>query len=122
VLGRPGEFWVGVCLRQGKPVHQYELTAVETEVVIPKKVPDTNGGSLRSRSTATEQPMFDFGPRMEFLCVKLGKIPLNEPPLVSDTLNSPWKPVSSCLHQSYKPTSWENGDIFGKGNRVMCQA
>ncbi len=50
------------------------------------KVPGTNGGSLRSRSPAAEQPMFDFGPRMQFLCVKLGKIPLNEPPLVPGTL------------------------------------
>ena len=52
-------------------------------------MPDTNGGSLRSRSTTSEQPMFDCGPRMQFLCVKLGKISLKQPPFVPDTFNSP---------------------------------
>ncbi len=34
-----------------------------------KKVPDTNGGSLRNGSTGSKQPIFDFGPKMQFLCV-----------------------------------------------------
>jgi hypothetical protein len=51
----------------------------------PPFVPGTNGGSLRSRSTASEQRMFGFGPRMQFLCVKLGKIWLKQPPFVPGT-------------------------------------
>ena len=42
-----------------------------------------NGGPLRSRSTASEQPMFDFGPRTRFLCAKLGKVWLDGPPFVA---------------------------------------
>jgi len=55
----------------------------------PKNVPDTNGGSLRSRSSASEQPIVDFGPRMQFLCVKLGKIWLKEPPFVPEPFSYP---------------------------------
>ncbi len=51
-----------------------------------KTVADTNGGSLRSRSTASEQLMCDFGLRMRYACVRLGKIWLRQPPVVADTL------------------------------------
>jgi len=53
-----------------------------------KNAPHTNGGSLRSYSTASEQPMFDFGPRMHFSRVKLGKIRLKQPPFAPHTFNS----------------------------------
>ena len=54
-----------------------------------KNVPDTNGGSLRGWPTDFEQPMFDSGPGMQFLRVKLGKIFLKLPPFVADTLIFP---------------------------------
>ncbi len=60
-----------------------------------KNVPETNGGSLRSRSTASQQPIFDFGQKMQFFSVKLGKISLNEPPFVRGTFYH-WKTPPTC--------------------------
>jgi len=62
-----------------------------------ENAPQTNGGSLRSRSTASKQPMFEFGPRMQFSCVKLGKTWLKQPPFAPQTFSFPAKILSTSI-------------------------
>jgi hypothetical protein len=47
-----------------------------------------NGGSLRSLSTASKQQKFDFKPKTQFSCGKLGKIWLKEPPFGYGTFST----------------------------------
>lgn len=45
----------------------------------------TNGCLLRSRLTASELPIFDFGPITRLLCIELDKMWVKQPPLVPRT-------------------------------------
>ncbi len=57
--------------------------------MVPKKVPDTNGGSLsRILPSLTEEKRI-LGPKSNIGCSEAVERILNEPPFVPDTFNSP---------------------------------